>query len=377
MLEIKGVYTSAIIYSQTLEDYAAAQIQAICDSETAQNSKIRVMPDVHPGKVGPIGLTMTISCKLMPNLIGIDIGCGISYLCIGEIKVEFQRLDSIIRSKLPTGSRVRREPHYRVVEFDYNHLACAKHVDQDKADLSLGTLGGGNHFLELDRDEQGMVYAFVHSGSRRLGKEVTEFYLKEGQKRLKKEGVRMPDGTPIPYELTYLEGQLLQDYLHDLQVVQEYASLNRSIMLTELTKHMKWKVRDEGESVHNYVDESGILRKGAAAAHSGQEVIIPVNMRDGIILGIGRGNQDWNCSAPHGAGRILRRDEVKKFHTVSEYKDVMKGIYSPTLGKETLDEAPFAYRGIQEILDAVGETVEVRKVLKPFYNYKGGEEKNG
>lgn len=364
---IDGVYTSAVIYSHTIEEYAAAQIQAICDNEAAAGSKIRIMPDVHPGKVGPVGLSLTVGSKIMPNLIGFDIGCGVSYIRIRETKTEYQKLDTVIRERIPVGTRNRKEPHFFSGDFEFDGLVCRKHINEQKARLSLGTLGGGNHFIEMDKDSQENYYAVVHTGSRHLGKEVTEFYLKEGQRRLKEKGIR------IPYELTWLEGQLMEDYLHDLEEVQGFAMLNREIILKELEKHMKWKVVGYGESIHNYVDENQILRKGAVSAYEGDDVIIPVNTHDGIILGTGKGNPDWNYSAPHGAGRILKREDVKKSHTVSEYQAMMKGIYSSTLNKETLDEAPFAYRGIEEIREAIGDTVTVNKVLKPVYNFKAGE----
>lgn len=369
MQKIKGKYAEAVVYSDTAEDYALAQVKMICDQEAAAGSRIALMPDVHPGKIGPVGLTMTPGDRILPGLIGVDMGCGISYVRIKETKVEFQKLDSVIRQNIPVGSKIRKEPHLYSTDFDLSKLICKKHVNETKALLSLGTLGGGNHFLELDRDEEGFLYVMVHSGSRNTGREVSEYYMKQGQKHLKKTGMQ------VPYELTYLEGQLMEEYLHDLAEVQRYAMLNREIILTELVRRMKWKEVSYGESIHNYVDEDGILRKGAVSARVDEEVIIPVNMKDGIILGTGKGNPDWNASAPHGAGRIMRRDEVKKKHTVSEYKEMMKGVYSPTIGKETLDEAPFAYRRMDQILPAIADTVEVKKILKPLYNYKAAEER--
>ena len=364
MQKIKGKYAEAVIYSDTAEDYAVAQVQMICDNEAAAGSKIRVMPDVHPGKIGPIGLTMTIGGRIMPGLVGVDIGCGVSYLKIRKTKIEFQQLDRVIREEIPTGSAVRKLSHHMSGEFNFHDLRCAKHINQRKAELSLGTLGGGNHFIELDRDDDGSVFAMVHSGSRSLGREVAEYYLKQGQAVLKARG------EDVPYELTYLEGQLMADYLHDVAVVQRYAELNREIMLRVMAKAMKWKVTGSGGSFHNYVGCDGVLRKGAAAAKAGEEVIIPINMRDGIILGVGKGNDDWNCSAPHGAGRIFSRSEVRNHHTVAEYKKAMTGIHCATVGAGTLDEAPFAYRGLDEIVSAIGDTVEITKVIKPIYNFK-------
>ncbi|MGN0735333.1 MAG: RtcB family protein [Anaerovoracaceae bacterium] len=369
MQKIKGKYVAADVFSDTAEEYAIAQIKAISDNEAAKDSKICIMPDVHPGKVGPIGLTMTLENRVLPCLLGADIGCGISYIKIKETKVEYQKLDTVIRDNIPVGSKSRREPHRFSRDFDFDDLICRKHVDKNRSTLGLGTLGSGNHFIELDKDYEGNIYAFVHSGSRYLGAAVSEYYLKEGQKQLRGKGIS------VPYELTYLEGKLMDDYLHDVREVMGFAMLNREIILYELEKRMKWKVESFGESIHNYVDENRILRKGAASAYEDDEVFIPINMRDGIIIGRGKGNPDWNFSAPHGAGRILNRDEVRKKHTVSEFKETMKGIYSPTVGKETLDEAPFAYRGIDEIVSSISPSVKVEKILKPLYNYKAAEER--
>lgn len=366
MQKIKGKYASATIFTDNIEDYALAQIKMICDNEAAIGSKIRVMPDVHPGKVGPVGLTMTVKDRVMPALVGEDIGCGISYIKFKAGNVEFQKLDRVIRENIPTGFEIRKEPHRSSKDFDVQDLICAKHINHEKAYLSLGTLGGGNHFIELDKDDEGYMYAFVHSGSRRLGKEVFEAYMKKGQKELKEKGV------VIPYEHTYLEGQLLEDFIHDVKITQGYAMLNREIILTELARGMKWKVISYGESIHNYIDDKLILRKGAVDAYPGDEVIIPINAKDGIILGEGKGNDGWNCSAPHGSGRIGNRSTVISEHTVREYRKCLEGVYSSTISKETLDEAPFAYRGIDEILENIKDTVEVKKILKPVYNYKTG-----
>lgn len=367
MQKIKGRLASATVFSDTAENYAIAQIQLICDNEAAAGSKISIMPDVHPGRIGPIGLTMTVGSKVIPSLVGSDIGCGITYIQIKNTKIEYQRLDKVIREYIPSGAGVRRDPHLYSRDFDFSNLLCRKHINEKKAELSLGTLGGGNHFIELCKDKDENIYAAVHTGSRHLGKEVTDFYVKKGHELLKKKGM------VVPYEITYLEGELMEEYLHDVFEVQGYAMLNREIILRELAKHMKWKVEKHGESIHNYVDENRILRKGAVSAYKEDEVIIPVNMRDGIILAEGKGNPLWNYSAPHGGGRIMSREDVRKTHTVSEFKRQVQGIYSTTVNAETLDEAPFAYRGIEEIKDAIKDTVEVRKILKPIYNYKAGE----
>lgn len=381
MKTINGIYTSATIFTTqnettAVDDYALCQLQMLCDNETAKGCQIRVMPDVHPGKVCTIGLTMTIGSKIMPNLIGIDIGCGMTLAQIKGKKIEFQKLDTIIRENIPSGFALRKKPHHFALDFDFDRLRCFSHIRREKAMLSLGTLGSGNHFLEVDKDDDGNLYVVIHSGSRHLGKEVTEYYLSEGQNRLKEQE------NTIPYELTYLKGDLMADYLHDLQIVQEYAELNRKIILDELVKGMKWKVQDTYSCIHNYVDASPdtlhtfhapILRKGAISAKKNEKVIIPINMRDGILLGTGLGNTDWNASAPHGAGRIMKREEVKSHFTVSAFKSEMKGIYSSCIGKETLDEAPFAYRKMEEIAKVIQNTVTIDSVIRPIYNFKAGK----
>lgn len=374
MKTVNGIYSSAKIFTTNnektaIDDYAIAQIQMLCNNPVSSGCQIRIMPDVHPGKVGTIGLTMTVGGQIMPNLIGIDIGCGMTMAHITGKKVEFQKLDAVIRDHVPTGSTLRKKVHHLAENFDFSKLHCQKYIRKDMALLSLGTLGSGNHFLELGKDDIGNLYLTIHSGSRHLGKEVTEYYLKEGQKELKSKGLT------VPYELTYLEGELKKHYLHDLAIVQNFAALNREIMLQEICKNMKWKIADSISCIHNYIDmraDIPILRKGAISATKDEPVIIPVNMRDGIIFGYGLGNTDWNCSAPHGAGRILKREDVKSNFTVSSFKAEMKGIYSSCIGKDTLDEAPFAYRTLNEISEVIGDTVVIKNIIHPIYNYKSG-----
>ena len=380
MIEINGLNSTAKIYTTnnaetSIDEYALHQIQYLCNNEVSKGCSIRVMPDVHPGVVGTIGLTMTIGHKLMPNLVGIDIGCG---MLLGQIKgknVEFQKLDTVIRENIPSGFSIRNHAHRLATDFDFTSLRCYEHIQEKKAILSLGTLGGGNHFIEIDKDSDNNTFVIIHSGSRHLGKEVTEYYLSVGNKYLKEQGL------DIPYELTYLEGDLLEAYLHDIQIIQQFASLNREIILEELIKGMKWKLIDSYECIHNYIDSTKetlkiynapILRKGAISAKENEKVIIPINMRDGIILANGLGNIDWNLSAPHGAGRIIKRSEVKSLFTVSSYKSEMKGIYSTCIGADTLDEAPFTYRKIEDILEVIKDTVEITNLLKPIYNFKAG-----
>lgn len=370
---INGVYASAKVFTvdseNPMDDYAAAQLQMLCDNPASQGCKIRVMPDVHPGKVETIGLTMTVGNRILPNLVGIDIGCGMSLVKIKQKKIEYQKLDRVIREEIPVGFKIRKQPHHYSEGFDLSELYCGRSIRKEKAVLSLGTLGGGNHFIEADQDDNGNLYLVIHSGSRHLGKEVTEFYLREGQRELKAKGVE------VPYEMTYLEDGLMEAYLHDLMIVQEFAERNRAAMMDVILKGMKWKADERYSCVHNYVQkisDGGMLRKGAISAQRGEKVIIPINMRDGIILGTGLGNTEWNESAPHGAGRILKREDVGKRYTVSSYKAEMKGIYSSCINKDTLDEAPFAYRRLAEIQQAISETVKTDQILHPVYNYKAG-----
>lgn len=375
MITIYGKYTNALVYTTSneqyaIDDYARKQLQMICDHPSAVGSKIRVMPDVHPGKVGTIGLTMTVGDSLLPSLVGVDIGCGMTIAKLKTKNIEFQKLDTVIRENVPSGGKIRKTAHKISRSVDLSQLYCYKAIDHKKAKLSIGTLGGGNHFIEADRDEEGNIYLVIHSGSRHLGMEVTECYLKEGQhaSQMKKQG-------HAPYEMTCLEGGLLEAYFHDLAVTQEYARLNREAMIDEIVRGMKWRILDSYTCIHNYVDFSGeipVLRKGAIRADAGEKVIIPINMRDGIILGTGLGNEEWNCSAPHGSGRIYKRSEVKEHHTVSEFKKAMEGIHSVCVNQDTLDESPFAYRKMDDIIDVIGATVTVDKLLKPVYNFKAG-----
>lgn len=378
MITIYGKYTNATVYTvenelYALDEYARKQIQMICNHPSAEGSTIRIMPDVHPGKVGTIGLTMTVESSILPSLVGVDIGCGMTIAKIKAKGMQFQQLDSVIRDNVPVGPRVRKKEHKYSAKIDLSGLRCAKNVDMRKADLSIGTLGGGNHFIELDKDEEGNIYLVVHSGSRHLGIEVAEHYLRIGQKemQMKKSGF-------ASYEMTCLTDSLMEDYLHDIGIIQEFAKLNREAIIETIVSGMKWKVEESFTCIHNYVDfsdpEKSILRKGAISAKEGERVIIPINMRDGIILGTGLGNDEWNYSAPHGAGRIYKRSEVAEHHTVSDFKKAMEGIHSICISKGTLDESPFAYRNIDDIANVIGETVRIDKIIKPVYNYKAGGE---
>lgn len=383
---INGIYTSALLHLAdnpltNIDQYARDQIAMLCNQKSLAGSRIRVMPDVHPGKVGTIGFTATVGDKLMPLLLGIDIGCGMTVAHITKGRQEWQKLDTVIRDNVPSGAAIRRSAHALSKLFDLSDLQCSDHIQTGRCLSSLGTLGGGNHFIEAGSDTAAGktngkgdgFYLIVHSGSRHLGKEITDYYMAKGQKLLRSMG------ETVPYELTWIEGRLAGSYIHDVEVGTAFASLNRHIIVQEILKGMKWKADDIWDCPHNYIDSGEetlrlfgkpILRKGAISAKEDERVVIPINMRDGVILGQGLGNADWNCSAPHGAGRIMKRENVKTSHTVSSFKAEMKGIYSSCIRKDTLDEAPFAYRNIADIMNAIGDTVKIRKILKPLYNFK-------
>ena len=386
MITIYGKYTNALVYTvenelYALEDYARKQLQMICNHPSAEGSVVRVMPDVHPGKVGTIGLTMTVGDCILPSLVGVDIGCGMTMAKVKTKGLQFQQLDSVIRENVPVGPRIREKEHKYADRIDLSELRCYKGINARKANRSVGTLGGGNHFIEVDKDDEGNIYLVIHSGSRHLGMEVADYYLRTGQKemQMKKQGY-------ASYEMTCLSGELMEDYLHDIKIIQEFARLNRDAIIDSIVNGMKWKIEDTFTCIHNYVDFTGvddrnsdedkpILRKGAISAREGERVIIPINMRDGIILGTGLGNPEWNYSAPHGAGRIYKRSEVAEHHTVSDFKKAMDGIYSICINKDTLDESPFAYRGIDDIAAVIKDTVKIDKIIKPVYNYKAGGQK--
>ena len=366
---IKGIYADAKLFTDDAEEYAKAQVKMICDQEAAAKSTVCLMPDIHPGKVGPVGLSMTLTDKVIPQLLGADIGCGITCVKINKDHAEFQKLDKVIRERIPSGFAVRKETHYMAEGFSDKMFCCGRHIHREKAKRSLGTLGGGNHFIELDQGADGSLYLVVHTGSRHLGEEVAEYYTKLANRCLKEQG------REISYYMSYLENDNKEAYLEDVQTLQKYAEQNRQIIIREILKGMKWKALDRFSVAHNYVDDFGILHKGSVSARKGERVMIPANMKEGIILGIGKGNAAWNYSAPHGSGRKLKREDVKNQYTVSEFKKEMKGIYSSCVSADTLDEAPFAYRPITEITEQIKDTVDVTEILKPVYNFKAGSRK--
>lgn len=401
MIEVKGKYNEARIFTDVVDSASIGQIQALCNQEFTVGSRIRLMPDVHAGKGCTIGTTMTITDKVVPNLVGVDIGCGMETTRVREKRLELQKLDKLIYEKIPSGFSIREKAHRYAGQIDLSQLYCARHVDLIRAEKSIGTLGGGNHFIEVDRDDEGNLYLVVHSGSRHLGVEVATYYQNEGYKvlnktddvslkaiieQMKAEGrekeiqkelkkLKNVKQTKIPHMLAYVSGELFQQYIHDMKIVQQFAMLNRQAMMDEIVKGMKLHVEEQFTTIHNYIDtDAMILRKGAVSAKAGEQLLIPINMRDGSLLCVGKGNEDWNYSAPHGAGRLMSRAEAKQSFTVSEFKKQMADVYTTSVGKATLDECPMAYKGMKDILDNIGPTADVVKIIRPIYNFKAGDE---
>ncbi|MCL2756977.1 MAG: RtcB family protein [Coriobacteriia bacterium] len=368
MIGLTGEYGTAKVFTDSVESSALTQIEHLLNQEFIEGSKIRVMPDAHAGMGCTIGTTMTVTDKVVPNLVGVDIGCGMETVLLDDGRIELAQLDKAIHQHIPSGFDTRQMPHHFVDEIDLVDLCCAKHVDLKRAALSIGTLGGGNHFIEIDVDDDGALYLVVHSGSRNLGKQVCEFYQNVAARALNR------TGKGADRALAYLDGQALEDYLHDMAIVQQYADLNRKAMVRELENRMKLKVLDQFSTVHNYIDlDSMILRKGAISARNGEQVLIPMNMRDGSLICVGKGNEDWNFSAPHGAGRIMSRTAAKESITITQFEKSMEGIFSSTVNRSTLDEAPFAYKPMEEIIANIGDTVDIVKTIKPLYNFKAAE----
>ena len=397
MIEIKGKLNTAICYAKVVEDEAIEQIRRMCDYEFTENSKIRIMPDVHAGKGCTIGTTMTVTDKAVPNIVGVDIGCGMYTVNIGKGDIDFEKLDEAAHY-VPSGTNVWEG---RQEKFDLEALRCYRSLkDTKRLERSLGTLGGGNHFIEVDRASDGTNYLVVHTGSRNLGKQVAELYQqlaidlnkgketyfqqrdeiirtykeqgrrKEIQNALKQIAWSEKEST-MPEDLCFLYGQYFDDYMHDIEICQQFAKRNREKIAEILINRAGFTARDAFHTIHNYIDtDEMILRKGAIAAHKGEKVLIPINMRDGSVLAVGKGNPDWNYSAPHGAGRIMSRTKARKELDIEEYKKSMEGIYTTSVNNSTLDEAPMAYKSLDDIIDVIRDSVDIIEVLKPVYNFK-------
>ena len=403
MLEIKGKMNTAICYAKVIEDVAIEQIKRMCDYELTAGNKVRIMPDVHAGKGCTIGTTMTVTDKACPNIVGVDIGCGMYTVKLADKSLDFEKIDEACHY-IPSGRNVwdgRKE------RFDIQELKCYRALkDTKRLARSLGTLGGGNHFIEIDKAADGTHYLVIHSGSRNLGKQVAEIYqqlaidlhagkedyfirreeiirtykeagrraeIQDALKELAKEyTAKTPD---VPEDLCWLYCSFLGDYLHDVEICQRFACRNREIMAETILERTGMSKEEAFHTIHNYIDTNEmILRKGAIAAHKGERVLIPINMRDGSVIAVGKGNPEWNYSAPHGAGRIMSRGKAKENLSLEEYRASMEGIYTTSVNESTLDEAPMVYKSLDDILDVINEAVDIVDIIKPVYNFKAGED---
>lgn len=400
MVTIQGSYNTAVCYTPVLEEAARKQIQAVCDQAEFAGCKIRIMPDVHAGKGCTIGTTMTIRDKIVPGMVGVDIGCGMETVELREREIDFEKLDALIRKEIPYGREVRDDLHALNAEINLTQLRCADQVNLSRAMRSIGSLGGGNHFIEVDRSEDGRLFLVVHSGSRHLGTEVAEYYQNEGRRalwgganyqiqatiaKLKAEGryqeiqktivaLKKEQDLSIPKDLAYVEGKLFEDYIHDMKITQQFAMLNRKAMVDVIMSGMGFTAVEAFTTIHNYIDtDAMILRKGSVSARSGEKLLIPINMRDGSLICIGKGNDEWNCSAPHGAGRLMSRKAA--FHDLSmdEFRKEMEGIYTTCVVPDTLDESPMAYKSMDEIVSQIGPTAEIVERIRPIYNFKAAD----
>ena len=392
MKEIKNsIDNKTIIYAETFEYEAYDQLKELCNFEAYLDSKIRIMPDAHAGKGCVVGTTMTIKDKVTPNLVGVDIGCGMLTVELKDSTIDFSKLDKVISSKIPAGFSVHDRPKS---SFDFSNLRCSNHVDLERALLSIGSLGGGNHFIEVDYSEKThKYYLVIHSGSRKLGGDVCKYYQdlafqkvnemkkvkEELIKKLKSEGREKEIDSQLKLiikpsankDLAFLSGSDFNDYLNDMALVQKFAVLNRKTMADIIIKEMGFNESERFETIHNYIDfKRMILRKGAVSAEYGEKLLIPINMRDGSLICVGKGNEDWNFSAPHGAGRLMSRSKAKELIDLKEYKLSMNGIYSTSVCQSTLDEAPQAYKPMEEIIEAIKPTVDIIDIIKPEYNFK-------
>lgn len=401
MFEVKGKYASAIVYTDIADQNSVSQVLELCNQEIAKGQKIRMMPDIHAGAGCTIGTTMTLGDKIIPNLVGVDIGCGMLVSVLREKEVDLEKLDGVIHQYVPAGFSVRETVHDFAKNIHIHGLRCVSRVNINRAEKSIGTLGGGNHFIELNRDDDNTLYLVIHSGSRHLGVEIATYYQElayeelcncpkekinaliaqlksEGrQKEIESELKQLKDAhqIKIPKHLAYVQGKAYDDYIRDMRIAQEYAELNRKAIANTIIEKMGLHVEDRFSTIHNYIDlDNMILRKGAVSAREGEKLIIPINMRDGSLICTGKGNPDWNCSAPHGAGRLMSRSAAKDNFSVEEFAHEMAGIYTTSVGRDTLDECPMAYKPMESILQNITDTVTVEKIIRPVYNFKAGGE---
>lgn len=390
------------IFTENIEEEAIKQIDELLEQEPFKDCKVRIMPDVHAGKGCVIGFTADLGNKVIPNIVGVDIGCGMLCVELGNIELNLEKLDNIINKYIPAGRNIREQ---KLIDFEkINELYCLRELKESKKfNRAIGTLGGGNHFIEVDIDDEDNKYLVIHTGSRNLGKQVADYYqnlaielcsgkeelfkkkekiIKEYKEQGRKSEIQQAlkdlekeyknNNPDLPKDLCYLEGKYREMYLHDMRICQEYASLNRCYIARTILLNMGKQIYQKYfETIHNYISfEDNIVRKGAISAKEGEKVLIPINMRDGSIIAVGKGNEDWNNSAPHGAGRIMSRMKAKETFKLDDFKESMKGIYTTSVVEETIDEAPFVYKPMQEIIDNIQNTVEIQKIIRPIYNFK-------
>lgn len=381
MFDIIGRYNTATVYANQVDAVSYGQVLQMCNREELKDSRIRMMPDMHASEGCTVGTSMTIADKVNPAYVGGDIGCGMQVYILNDKEMDFAKLDETIRTKIPSGAKVHAQGHSRIKELPIESLYCYEFLRHKTVSQSLGTLGGGNHFIEVDQDLDGRLYLVIHSGSRRLGRDVANFfqdvalfeehgYTQEEVRRLKLRPYQLKK-LKKRKENCFLSGENMEQYFHDMNVAVEYAKLSRKIMAETIIEALNLDVAETFATVHNYIDtDHMILRKGAVSAQKDEKLIIPINMRDGSLICIGRGNEEWNCTAPHGSGRVMTRSEAKETVSLEEYQEAMKGIYTTSVGESTLDESPMAYRPIEEILDTVDPTAEVVNIITPVYNFK-------
>jgi len=397
MIEIQGKYTDAKIYTNQPQQAAIEQIDELVNQSFMAGTKVRIMPDYHAGKGCVIGTTIALNEHVVPNLVGVDVGCGVLVSEIGSGAIDFNVLDATIRRYVPSGNDIHDEvAAHRQFEQFHNGNFMAACLHNDYTNRSLGTLGGGNHFIELAKDEAGVHYLLIHTGSRYVGAKVANWHQKRAAELLQREDLagkiealkqegrakeiqamiqQFKNANPVvPKDLAYLQGESFHDYIADMKLAQRFAHENRVQIATAIAEQMKWEYAQQFDSVHNYIDtDSMILRKGAVRAAKDEQLVIPMNMRDGSLICTGKGNADWNESAPHGAGRIYSRTAAMKNLSMDEFKETMAGIWTTSVTEETLDEAPMAYKPMQEIVDQIGETVTINKHITPVYNFKASD----
>ena len=400
MLDIRGKYNSAKVFTDVIEQEAIAQIMLLLNQEFTKDSKVRMMPDVHAGAGCTVGTTMTITDKVVPNLVGVDIGCGMLSIKLNDTNIDFAKLDAVIRKYVPSGHNIHEKPLVKQAKNSLSNLRCYNQIDEKRAIHSLGSLGGGNHFIEIDKDKDNNHYLIIHAGSRHLGLEVAKYYQriaydtcnhagkddvanliesykKQGRQREIEQAIitlKNTKRTSIPKDLCYLTGSEMNDYLHDIIIIQDFATENRELIAKQIIEYMNFDVTETFCTIHNYIDvDSMILRKGSISAKLGEKVLIPMNMRDGSLICIGKGNDDWNQSAPHGAGRLMSRGAAKANINLDDYKESMKDIWTTSVNEATIDESPMAYKPMDSIIENIADTVDIVDIIKPVYNFKASD----